>query len=189
MTGKTRIGAIFARDRVGGIGFNNDLPWPRNDEDMKRFKRHTDGCVVVMGRKTWESLGSKCLPNRINVVLSNGTVEGTPHMCISLPSMDMVIEAVRAAAPDKDIWFLGGANLLEQVLPYCERVCETLFLKTYQADTFIDPDWRNKGGFFLREQWRHYKLLNDNNKSEYVRFENEHICFFNTWEKNHETIS
>ena len=63
---------ILAADEYGGIGYNNDLPWPRIDLDMRWFMDHTKDNVVVMGSRTWDSLGiHKPLKNRINYVVSS----------------------------------------------------------------------------------------------------------------------
>ena len=63
--------AVFAVDATGGLGNKGSLPWPNDSEDLKRFKKITTDNIVVMGRKTWDSLGSrKPLPNRLNVVVS-----------------------------------------------------------------------------------------------------------------------
>lgn len=62
---------IGACDLAGGVGFNNDLPWPRLRHDMKRFKALTSNEIVIMGRKTWESLGCKPLKGRFNIVVTS----------------------------------------------------------------------------------------------------------------------
>lgn len=61
---------IMARDERGGIGLDNGLPWPKCKEDFKWFKDNTWGKVIVMGFKTWETLGSKPLKGRLNIVLT-----------------------------------------------------------------------------------------------------------------------
>jgi len=70
---KGKINLIVAYDDNRGIGYKNGLPWPVNKEDMERFKRLTEGHIVIMGRKTWESIPAqyKPLKNRVNVVLTN----------------------------------------------------------------------------------------------------------------------
>ena len=70
------INALFASDQFGGIGFNGTLPWPHNSNDLKNFKRLTDGHVVVMGRRSWDDPKlPKPLPGRTVYVATNRGVE------------------------------------------------------------------------------------------------------------------
>ena len=69
------IELIWAQDEQGGIGKNGKLPW-QISEDLKNFKKITSGFPVIMGRKTWNSLPFKPLPNRRNIVLSSSMVKG-----------------------------------------------------------------------------------------------------------------
>ena len=64
------IAAMLAISENGAIGNNNELPWPRLEEDMKWFREHTKGHAVAMGRATWDSLPSRPLPSRANIVIS-----------------------------------------------------------------------------------------------------------------------
>ena len=134
------VSAILACDKNWGIGKNNDLPWPRNDHDMKWFRENTLGGVVVMGRKTWESLGSKPLPKRINIVVTsqdlmsgevkpNATWSGHMHDCIQYLSNTYT---------DQKIWIIGGANIYNQAVPYCDHVYLTRFDESYDCDAFFD---------------------------------------------------
>lgn len=136
---EVNVNAILACDAEGGIGKNNDLPWPKNELDMKWFKKNTSCGVVVMGRKTWESLGSKCLPKRINVVVSSSDVEGPDHVMGG--DIKEIISNIRELYPQKQIWIIGGANLYEQSFEHCDYVYLTEMTDTYDCDTFID---RNK---------------------------------------------
>ena len=65
------IRAILACDQDWGIGKDGDLPWPHNPDDLKWFKEQTTGSVVAMGKRTWDSLPTKPLPNRNNVVVTS----------------------------------------------------------------------------------------------------------------------
>ena len=69
------IELIWAQDQNGGIGKNGTLPW-HISEDLQNFKKITSGSPVIMGRKTWESLSFKPLPNRRNIVLSSKLING-----------------------------------------------------------------------------------------------------------------
>ena len=101
--------AAMARNRV--IGLNGGIPW-HLPEDFRWFKRATLGGVVVMGRKTFQSLG-KPLPGRRNVVVSS---------CFEAPGVEVIPSVERlnseqyAPAP---VWIIGGAQIYEQALPKC----------------------------------------------------------------------
>ena len=105
-------GAIVAIGEDEVIGVGGSLPW-HYSEDLKRFKRVTLGAAVVMGRKTWESIGCKALPGRRNIVISRGEVPGVEHY----PD---VAEALRAAGDP--CWIIGGAEIYELTLPYCDTL-------------------------------------------------------------------
>lgn len=134
----TEVRAIFAVDASGGIGNKGKLPWPHSKEDMAWFRDNTKGHVIVMGRKTWESIGSKKLPNRVNVVLSSNrdNVEGNPdHIfnCETLAAADILQEKY----PHLFIWFIGGAKIIEDAIPICKKVFVTHFPDTWECDTFL----------------------------------------------------
>ena len=133
------INAIFACDEQYGIGYKNDLPWPKNAADMLWFKNNTSGGVVVMGRKTWESLGCKKLPNRHNVVISNKNISG-PDEVVSGDIGD-ILKGLEKKFHDLKIWVIGGADIYRQSLPYCNSLYLTKFKETYDCDTFIQPTW------------------------------------------------
>lgn len=135
------VRAIFARDAKFGIGKDNSMPWPRHDMDMSLFYRFTKDSVVIMGRKTWESIGSVPLPNRVNVVLTTrDTVKGVENDNAFLYNGDMksCLEKYSVEYPDTHLSVIGGANVYQQALPYCSCVYMTKFLETYDCDTFFD---------------------------------------------------
>jgi dihydrofolate reductase len=145
------LNAILAHDDKNGIGKNNDLPWPRNAADMKWFRDCTLGHVVVMGRKTWESLGSKPLPKRINVVVSNQKLphpkEGGPdHVLSGELSEGGVRTLLKELYPDLKIWIIGGANIYEQTLSACDNIYLTHIPGDYECDTFVSLD-KHLSGF------------------------------------------
>lgn len=85
------VNAILACDTEHGIGKNGGLPWPHNPADMKWFADNTRDGVVVMGRKTWDSLGNMRLKGRVNVVLSGdvASVKGNPDVAFSVGPHEM----------------------------------------------------------------------------------------------------
>jgi dihydrofolate reductase len=142
------VNAILAMDNNMGIGYENTLPWPHNKKDMKWFRDCTQGHVVVMGRKTWESFGNKKLPNRVNVVLTNGEVEGNPDAVMS-GDVDGILEILGYKYPDLHIFVIGGANIYRQALPFCDKLYITRIKGSYKCDTFMYN--QNFDGFGVQE--------------------------------------
>lgn len=128
---------ILAHDREFGIGKDGKLPWPRNDNDMKWFRDCTRNGVIVMGRKTWDSLGNTSLPGRINIVMSGGEVYGTPDGTHDGDISDLLFSLVKQY-PDRKIWIIGGANIYEQGLPFCESIFVTQFDSVHDCDTHVE---------------------------------------------------
>jgi len=77
------INAILAHDEYYGIGKEGKLPWKHSPADMKWFRDCTKGHVVIMGRKTWESIRSTNLPGRINIVVTGSSCIGSPDATYS----------------------------------------------------------------------------------------------------------
>lgn len=120
--------AIFACDDKWGIGKNGELPWPHNSEDLKWFKRMTDGHTVIMGRKTWESLPKRPLPNRQNIVVSSQFVEGARTL-----SHKDFLNYVQDNE-EEVLWLIGGAQLLDS----CVHLLDELWLSRIQGDFECD---------------------------------------------------
>lgn len=123
--------AIFACDDDWGIGKDNDLPWPHNSEDLKWFKSMTDGKTVIMGRKTWESLPKKPLPNRVNIVVSSNKVEGARTLS-HLDFLSYVQDNV-----EEEIWLIGGAKLLDSCVHLLDELWLSRIQGSYKCDTFL----------------------------------------------------
>lgn len=120
--------AIFACDDKWGIGKNGELPWPHNSEDLKWFKRMTDGHTVIMGRKTWESLPKRPLPNRQNIVVGSQFVEGARTL-----SHKDFLNYVQDNE-EEVLWLIGGAQLLDS----CVHLLDELWLSRIQGDFECD---------------------------------------------------
>lgn len=142
------INAILAMDDNMGIGFENDLPWPRMNKDMKWFRESTTGNVVVMGRNTWESFGNVPLPNRVNIVVTNREVEGEPDGVMSGYIPDL-LDIIKSQYPQLDIFVIGGANIYRQALPHCDKLYITRIKGVYKCDTFMYSN--DFGGFDVQE--------------------------------------
>lgn len=130
------INMIVACDAKGGIGLKNGLPWPKHEKDMKWFRHNTINNVVVMGRKTWESIGSSPLKKRVNIVLSRTEIEGADRTISG--SMPEIIETLRTDYTKKSVWFIGGANVYDQANRFCDGVYLTQFPETYECDSYIN---------------------------------------------------
>lgn len=131
-----KVNAILACDTKFGIGYKGDLPWPKSDLDMKWFQKNTSGGIVLMGRSTWESIGSKPLPKRINIVVTNKDISG-PDLIMS-GDMENVIERIREEQDqDRDLWIMGGAEVYEQAYKYCDNLFLTTFDQEYKCDKYI----------------------------------------------------
>ena len=122
----------------GELGLNNDLIY-HNKKDMKFFREQTKENVVIMGKNTFKSIGSKPLPNRINIVLTKESVS-CPGVLTWNMSLENALKNAEACFPMLDIYIIGGAcvynQAIEQSLPD-----ELLLTKMYiakEADTFID---------------------------------------------------
>lgn len=113
------LSIIVAMADDGVIGQGNALPW-RLPEDLKRFKAMTLGKPVVMGRKTFDSIG-KALPGRTNIVITRQRELQLPG-CSVVASLD---EAVRAAGAVPEIMVIGGAEIYAQALPLAQRLLLT----------------------------------------------------------------
>jgi dihydrofolate reductase len=131
------VNAILAHDKNYGIGKDGKLPWPHNDADMKWFRECTNGHIVVMGRKTWESLGNKKLPNRTNIVVTRSQIEGSPDGTYH-GEISQLIKMLKLEYPDLKTWIIGGADIYNQALPFCDNIYVTQFKEDYDCDTFID---------------------------------------------------
>ena len=127
------ISAIVAVDYNWGIGFNGDL-LEHIPEDLKYFKTLTVGNTVIMGRKTWDSLPKKPLPNRTNIVIT-----GNPNMYNDAEFMDLFdAKLYLIYNKNEDIFIIGGGKIYEELLPMCDRVYVTKIFKDHnQVDTYF----------------------------------------------------
>ncbi|MGE4318021.1 MAG: dihydrofolate reductase [Deferribacterales bacterium] len=125
------LSLIVAMTKNGVIGKDNKIPW-HIPQDLKLFKELTTGNVVIMGRKTYESIG-RPLPNRENIVISNSVkeIEG----CLVF---DSVLKAVRHAQTlDKGIFFIGGSELYRLVLDIVTHLYISWVKADYCGDTYF----------------------------------------------------
>lgn len=128
---KLSIIAAMGANRV--IGSGNKLPW-HMPADLKHFKAVTMGKPVIMGRKTWESIG-RPLPGRRNVVVTRSRsykAEGTEVV----HSLDEAVDLVR---PSEEAFVIGGAELFAQALPRADRLYLTMIDHPFQGTVYFPP--------------------------------------------------
>jgi len=139
----------MASNRV--IGKGGDLPW-HLPEDLKWFKQLTSGHPVVMGRKTYESIG-KALPKRRNIVISRSLQRGDldDAEVISSPK-DLESLGLRG-----EIFIIGGAKVFDALLPICAKLYLTYIPEPYEGDTLFPP---------FEDEFAGYEVLANHDKFE-----------------------
>ncbi|ASS71490.1 dihydrofolate reductase [Bacillus atrophaeus] len=134
------ISFIFAMDENRLIGKNNDLPW-RLPNDLAYFKKVTTGHAIVMGRKTFESIG-RPLPNRKNIVVTSADKAEFPG-CTVVRTIEDVLTTVSDA---EECFVIGGAQLYQALFPYADRLYMTKIHHTFDGDRFFpefnEDEWK-----------------------------------------------
>ena len=127
------ISAIVAVNNDWGIGYNGDL-LEHIPEDLKYFKAITTNNTVMMGRKTWDSLPKKPLPNRTNIVITSN-----PNMYNDAEFMDLFDAKLYLIYNKNDgIFIIGGGKIYKELLPLCDRVYVTKINKSHEnVDTYF----------------------------------------------------
>ena len=130
---------IVATDRQGGIGIDNTLPW-KLPEDLAHFKRMTTGHPIIMGRKTFDSIG-RPLPNRRNIVITRNAE--WQHDGVEAATS---VEAALALLDGAEGFVIGGAEIYRQSLALTSRLIITEIGQTYDCDAFFPA--------IAREEWQ-----------------------------------
>jgi len=154
------IKLICAISKNNVIGNENKLPWNLS-EDLKRFKKLTSNNLIVMGRKTFDSIG-RPLPNRKNIVLSNNLnlkIDGVEVF----NSPDEVISLYKEIPEKKDMYIIGGTFVYKLFLEYCDYLYITYVDKNFEGDAF-----------FPKIDWKAWKLTRKEEKYD----ENEKLKYF-----------
>lgn len=128
----TQLTLIVALDAQRGIGIDNKLPW-HLPEDLAHFKRLTSGHPIIMGRKTFDSIG-RPLPNRRNIVVTRNPQ--WRHDGVEAASS---LEAAIAVAGDAPAFIIGGAQIFIAALPLARRIVVTEIAHSFACDTFFPP--------------------------------------------------
>ena len=129
-------GILVAVSPEGIIGKDNTIPW-HYSADLKRFKRLTTGNTIIMGRKTWESLPIKPLPNRRNIVITRSSIK-------DIECFQSIDDALQTC--EGDIWFIGGAGIYEEAMQKADIIDMTLVPDSVSGEDCIyfpkiDKSW------------------------------------------------
>lgn len=137
------IALIVAAARNGVIGRDGDMPW-RLSSDLKRFKSITMGQPIIMGRKTWESIG-RPLPGRLNIVVTRQADYDAPDARV-VPSLDEAIEAGRKAAGSGDVFIVGGGEIYKEAIGLADSLHVTHVEVQVEGDAYFpliaDAEWQ-----------------------------------------------
>ncbi len=129
-------GILVAVSPEGIIGKDNTIPW-HYSADLKRFKRLTTGNTIIMGRKTWESLPIKPLPNRRNIVITRSSIK-------DIECFQSIDDALQTC--EGDVWFIGGAGIYQEAMQKADIIDMTLVPDSISGEDCIyfpaiDKSW------------------------------------------------
>jgi dihydrofolate reductase len=129
---QAHLNIIVAVDAQLGIGINNTLPWHLK-EDLAHFKHLTTGHPIIMGRKTFDSIG-RPLPNRRSIIITRNA--DWKHEGVEVASsLDAALKLVHGVQS----YCIGGAQIFHQALPLAEKLFVTHINKSFHCDTFFPP--------------------------------------------------
>ncbi len=160
------VTAVVAMTPTGVIGLDGDMPW-RLSSDLRRFKRLTMGGVLIMGRRTYDSIG-RPLPGRRTIVVTrnqNWSSEGVD----SALSPEKALEI----AGQERCFVVGGAEIYRQMLPYCHELWLTRVWSTVEGDTKLSIDLSQ---FKVIEQTRVPASARDDVPTEFLRMIRQNSC-------------
>jgi dihydrofolate reductase len=127
-----KISMIAAMTDDGVIGIENRLPW-KLPNDMKWFRQHTLSKPIIMGRKTFESFGSKPLPDRTNIIITRDTSYQAKDSIVA----HTIEEALEVAGDVDEVMIIGGASFYEQMLPRADRLYLTFVHAKIEGDAWF----------------------------------------------------
>lgn len=143
------------------IGVNNTLPWHLS-EDLKHFKSLTTGHTIIMGRKTYESIG-RPLPNRRNIVISRNS--NTSYEGVEV--VHSLEDAFSISTNDKEVFVIGGSNIYEQALSFVDQLYITEIKKSFIGDAFF-PEINKQ---IWIEYSRDDRVTNDGLEFSFVKYQ------------------
>ncbi len=133
--------AIAAVAQNGVIGNNNDLIWHLPD-DLKHFKNLTKGHTIIMGRKTWESIGARPLPLRTHIIITRNS----DYAAQGAHVVSTLAEALELAKEDDQPYIVGGGEIYQLAMPYLNRMELTIVHHDFEGDThfpnYTEEEWK-----------------------------------------------
>ncbi len=132
MSKKPIISIIVAMGQNRAIGNNNEMPWHLS-ADLKRFKAITSGHVVIMGRKTQESLPNGLLPKRRNIILS----ERLKEIPAGAEKAENIKQALALVENEEEVFIIGGGSIYEQFINLADKLYLTIIEAEFEGDTFF----------------------------------------------------
>ena len=134
-----KIKLIVATDLRFGIGKDGNLLF-KIPEDLRLFKQLTTGNIVLMGRKTFESIGCRPLPDRINIVISSAKKYENEDV-ITFDNFEAAVEYCKCNLLDKDLYIIGGGKVYEELMKYADEIILTKYNKVYEdVDIYFPVD-------------------------------------------------
>jgi dihydrofolate reductase len=162
------INLIVANTENGVIGKNGSMPWSMPQE-LKRFRKLTKNSIVLMGRKTYETIG-KPLDSRHNYILTKSELKIDGAFVFS--EIEDALKDMEIIFPNTEIFIIGGATVYKMFLEsnLIDKIYQTLIHTTIEGDAFFD---------FKKDEWN---LVNEE-KVKLLNYENLIDCSYLTWEK------
>ena len=137
------LSMIYAADEQGAIGKDGALPW-RQSTDLLHFKQVTLNKTVVMGRKTWDSLG-KPLPNRRNIVMTRQDDFDAAER--------MDVDQVLSLSKDEEVVIIGGGEIYDLFLPHAKEIHRTIIHTVVEGADAFAPNIEEEGFYLLTERY------------------------------------
>lgn len=142
------VAMIAAMTRDGVIGRDNGMPW-HLPEDLAYFKQVTLGKPVIMGRKTFDSIG-RPLPQRVNIVITRQADFSAPGVVVVADPAQALAAAQQVPARDNEIMVIGGGTIYQHFLPLCQKLYLTTIDISVAGDTYF-PDYQAVGPWHCEE--------------------------------------
>ncbi|WP_301099660.1 dihydrofolate reductase [Otariodibacter sp.] len=150
-----QISLIVARTLNHAIGKNNTMPW-HLPVDLAWFKKNTVGKPVIMGRKTYQSIG-RLLPNRLNIILSRSDID--IEGAYIAKTLEQAVELAKSFVNVDEVMVIGGGELFRQAMPLATKLYLTEIQENIDGDTFFE---------FTEQDWKlekeEYSKIDDKNK-------------------------
>lgn len=143
------IGLIAAVSQNGVVGnANNEIPWSY-PEDLKYFKQQTLNSTIIMGRATYESMGSRPLSKRTNIVISSKEIEKKDNLCRSKSLYKSILASSMEPNSGKNTWLIGGTNIWREGMKYADTIQLTLIPEVIEGDNLTYFPWIDPKQFEL----------------------------------------